>query len=297
MDQGVKDIGFDPADSGSSDIRIGLDSGTQDLSTNDTGIPKEYGSMVLVPSGSFFMGCREERNIECGYECCNSRSRPLHEVQVPEFLIDQVEVTVRAYQACVEDGFCGIRTEPGCNYGVPGRDLHPINCVSYSNAKRFCEWSGKRLCTEAEWEKAARGGCEHNGLDECRAMMRRFPWGDQEVSCNFAVMADYDNQLGPGCGTGSTATVASKPTGISPYKTFDMVGNAFEYVSDCFHPNYINAPTDGSSWEIPCPGDARMTRGGNYGSDRGAISSWTRYSSRPGDETCCGVRCCSNQDQ
>ncbi len=114
--------------------------------------------MIAIPAGTFRMGnAREKRG-----------DGPEHEVQLSAFEIDRTEVTAKAYASCVAAGACD---EPAkkrfCTGGVPGLELHPINCVSWKQAAAYCAFVKKRLPTEAEWERAARGT---DG--------RRFVWGD-----------------------------------------------------------------------------------------------------------------------
>ena len=165
-------------------------------------VPK---GMVAVPRGEFFMGCNEKVDKECDYD-----EKPGRTVSVKAFFIDRTEVTVEAYAECVKAGECSKSpTHRYCNWGKRGREKHPINCVDWNQASKFCAWKGKRLPTEAEWEKAARG---YDG--------RKYPWGNQRVICDYAVVAD--------CG-GRTQLVGSKLTGASPYGAVDMVGNVWEW--------------------------------------------------------------------
>jgi len=139
-------------------------------------IPYCVDGECLVPEGSFMMGCTEEMDKDCEPNANN-----YHEVYLSEYKIDEYEVTITQYKECVDSGACvklkdGVyyyltyKTyfERGCLLGDPDVDPNlPMNCVSWGGAKQYCEWLGKRLPTEAEWEKAARGT---DG--------RVFPWGN-----------------------------------------------------------------------------------------------------------------------
>ena len=172
---------------------------------------------------------------------------PIHSVEVTSFMISKSEVTVAQYRACVEDGRCDVpRTGSTCNWEVDGRDDHPINCVSWDQAKRYAEWIGARLPTEAEWEYAARSG----GLD------REYPWGNTEPTCDLAVIV--------GCGSG-TQPVCSRTAGNSEQGLCDLAGNVWEWVEDDWHDDYRGAPVDGSAWVDDPRASVRVRRGGSWG--------------------------------
>jgi formylglycine-generating enzyme required for sulfatase activity len=207
--------------------------------------------MVTVPAGKFFFGC----NASVDAECYNDE-KPGRWLTLREFQIDKTEVTVSAYRACVEAGAC---QEPGsggpCNWGEPGREDHPINCVSWHQAGAYCAWAGKRLPTEREWEKAARG-----------ADGRIYPWGNERASCERAVMNDGS---GAGCGQGNlTWPVGSKPSGASPYGALDMAGNVWEWTSSWSRSQQpARAVVRGGPWR----GNPRYLRTSNRGGGNPAL--------------------------
>jgi len=251
-----------------------------------------YGRMIPVPAGPFYMGCREDDAEWCDFlsNCCAPAEYPQHVVGVPTFYIDETEVTVEAYRGCVADGACPIvGGSTFCNYGRPGRDLHPVNCLGREAGSAFCAWAGKRLCSEAEWEKAARGGCDLNGgAADCQERMRHFPWGDDAPTCERAILYDPVAR----CGDEGTSPVGSRPGGASPYGALDMSGNALEWVEDCGHRDYDGAPTDGTPWTTDCDG-LDVARGGSFWSVAPLVRAATRHRG-PGEDWCCGVRCCSD---
>jgi formylglycine-generating enzyme required for sulfatase activity len=175
------------------------------------------------------MGCNERVDDECV-----DGEKPGRRVQVRAFAIDRTEVTVEAYEACVWGGGCSEpNTGDSCNWEVSGRERHPINCVDWEQAKAYCAWAGKRLPTEAEWEKAARG---EDG--------RKYPWGNLGFARagKVANIADetaraQDSKIpwaleGYRDGYYDTAPVGSYPEGASPYGAQDMIGNVWEWLED-----------------------------------------------------------------
>ncbi len=233
------------------------------------------GGMVLVPGGDFVMGCADEK-------VCGKDEAPPHRVSVPAFEIDSCEVTVGQYAGCVQAGACSEPSSysPQCNFGRPGRENHPVNCVTHDQARAFCAWAGKRLCSEAEWEKAARGGCDL--YQDCEKDSPLWPWGATGPSCSRAVYAP--------CSCRGTCEVGTRPDGASPYGVLDLAGNVWEWVADTYHETYEGAPADGSAWE---GGQDRVFRGGSFLSPEDALRVTNRSFMNPLDHTdALGVRCC-----
>ena len=204
--------------------------------------------MVFVPAGPFLMGCNAVVDFECG-----SNELPPHEVYLDSFLIDRTEVTAGDYKACVDGGGCSYSGgTDGYHTYDNGLDNHPINYVNHTDAKTYCEAQGKRLPTEAEWEKAARGT---DG--------RKYPWGNSPaVSCTHVVM----NEGGQGCGQNRTWEVGSKPLGVSPYGAHDMIGNVWEWTADWYDSGYYGQTPIGG-WvnpEGPDSASYRVLRGGSF---------------------------------
>lgn len=205
--------------------------------------------MVIVPAGEFYMGCNERVDSECSGD-----EKPGKSIHVGTFRIDITEVTVAAYMRCVNAGDCAISTfktksdSKYCNLGYSDRGQHPMNCVNWHGADAYCRWVGKRLPTEKEWEKAARGT---DG--------RKYAWGNA-ASCKHAVLSFGRH----GCGKDSTWPVGSKPAGNSPYGGKDMIGNVWEWTSD---------------WSIR--GKARSARGGSWFRSPDAARASTRHRADP----------------
>ncbi|MBI5328563.1 MAG: formylglycine-generating enzyme family protein [Deltaproteobacteria bacterium] len=170
--------------------------------------------MVLVPGGEFTMGSNDWW----------PKSGPEHKVNLPAFYIDKYEVTNKRFKKFVDT--TGYRPPDHWNNNkIPdAREEHPVVYVSWFDAEAFCRWDGKRLPTEAEWEKAARG-----------ADKRVFPWGDK---------FSRDKANTPQYGKEDTMPVASFESGKSPYGVYDMAGNVWEWTADWFKPYPGNTHAD-----------------------------------------------------
>lgn len=195
--------------------------------------------MVSVPAGEFLMGCNEEDDSEC----TEDDEKPQRKVNVPAFRIDRTEVTVEAYRRCFDAKRCSVPDTKGrgsCNWDRAGYEKHPINCIDWNQAEAFCAWAGKRLPTEAEWEKAARGT---DG--------RVYPWGATWDITRANVYESYD-------GYKDTAPVGSFPAGASPYGALDMAGNVWEWTADWYR-NGETRSLRGGSW-VDLPRRARSSR-------------------------------------
>lgn len=258
-DATVEDIGDSDGQGGDADSDLdggsdaGADAGIPSCGPSPTG---RGGEMCLVPAGPFMMGC----NADVDSECMDSE-KPYHEVATPTFKIDKNDVTVSEYQRCVEEGGCtAAGTGTRCNFNTPGKENHPINCVDWDQTRYYCAWTGKRLPSEAEWEKAARGT---DG--------RKYPWGNAPLDCDRAVHS------ADGCSNSSTAPVGSKPAGASPYGAEDMVGNVWQWMEDDWSSDYVGAPVDGSALVKSPRGRSRVMRGASWST---TITSMTRVSAR-----------------
>jgi formylglycine-generating enzyme required for sulfatase activity len=225
---------------------------------------------VEIAGGTFNMGS------DIGID----EEEPLHPVTVPDFEIMQTEVTVAMYADCVNAQECLVPvSQDPCNWGVSDREDHPMTCLSWYEASLYCDWIGGRLPSEAEWEYAARS----------RGQNVKYPWGDASPTCQYAV---FHEGAAAGCGRDSTWPVCSKLEGRTEQGLCDMAGNAYEWVQDSYHSNYVGAPSDGSAWESP-EGDDRAIRGGSWtqGNDfmlRSSARYWSDRWAQPYDT---GVRC------
>ena len=173
--------------------------------------------MALVPAGTFNMGLNKGGQQD---------EIPEHKVTLKAFYLDLTEVTNEAYYKCVDAGVCKPHDAGNSTVNKVGPDKlfrkpkQPISAVSWDDSKQYCQWLGKRLPTEAEWERAARG--DDN---------RMFPWGNNKPTKELAVF-----------GEGTTAEVGSRPKGAGPYGHLDMAGNVWEWMEDMYDPYAYRRP-------------------------------------------------------
>lgn len=206
--------------------------------------------VVLIPAGEFTMGGDE------GSSCpkCTVNRLPKHKVYLSAYYIDKYEVTNSQYKKCVEAGKCKVPHFIGF-YAHPKYVNHPVVYVDWYQADNYCKWRGKRLPTEAEWEKAARG------TDE-----RIYPWGNtwNKNNCNnwnysgplVENMAKMDNGRG-------TLPVGSIKEDSSFYGVMDMAGNVIEWVQDWYDENYYkNSPLNNPQGSKK--GEFKILRGGHW---------------------------------
>ncbi len=188
--------------------------------------------LVKIPGGTMTMGIEGHQNWEAPFE-----------VTVESFEMDRTEVTAAQYAECVESGGCpepapGVWSE--ANYKKEGREQHPMNNVSWEQAKAFCEWAEKRLPTEEEWEYAARGAegrlyaWGNEAPDEKRLNAR-----DKQCAINDSKRrGGYNRPLFDDDGFPGTAPVGSFPLGATPLGLMDMTGNVYEWTASGMNDRY-----------------------------------------------------------
>ncbi|MBN1149361.1 MAG: SUMF1/EgtB/PvdO family nonheme iron enzyme, partial [Anaerolineales bacterium] len=203
--------------------------------------------MVYVEAGEFLMG-KEDTIV----------ASPVHSVYLDAFYIDQYEVTNARYAECVAAGRCTAPLDKKSlkradYYGNSRYDDYPVIFVTWQMANEYCQWRGGRLPTEAEWEKAGRGGLDG----------KTYPWGDEQPVCQEGALngAKFDDD--GACNDADTEPVGSfAPNG---YGLYDMAGNVWEWVSDWYSPDYY-AASPSENPQGPDQGEERVLRGGSFGS-------------------------------
>jgi serine/threonine-protein kinase len=194
--------------------------------------------LVHIPAGKLIMG----------FGTGSSGESPAHEIMLDDYWIDRTEVTNAQYILCADAGVCAPPVSNG-SYARP--DYHtnpayanyPVIYVNHEQATTYCSWAGRRLPSEAEWEKAARG------TDE-----RIYPWGNNAPSPN---LLNFNRNVG------DTSAVGSYPDGASPYGVLDMAGNVVEWVADWYDARYyLSSPSQNPPG--PVQGTERVLRGGSW---------------------------------
>jgi iron(II)-dependent oxidoreductase len=220
---------------------------------------KKFSGMVLIPAGTFAMGRDDGPPDE----------KPAHRLFLPAFRIDKNLVTAAEYAKFiqakgpvgpngemyldVEDPDAFIHRRGDTWLPVPGFENHPAGEMSWYGAFAYCKWLDKRLPSEAEWEKAARGT---DG--------RLYPWGNEKPRPDLAFFGGF---------RGETVPVAQYPAGASPYGVLDMAGQVWEWTRSSYRP-YPYDPRDGR--EEPSQGDTRVARGGSSSSDYEGLTATSR---------------------
>jgi len=235
--------------------------------------------MILIPSGEFIMGTDDTNSP--------ADQRPAHQVYPDAFYIDKYEVTNRQYEQFIIAGGYQKKqfwTEEGWEFitkkqidrplGLGTRYLsaapnQPVVGISWYEANAYARWAGKRLPTEAEWEKASRGT---NG--------KRYPWG---MEMDFTKVFYHFGR--------DPAIVGSYPAGVSHYGVFDMAGNVWEWCADWYDEAYY-LKTSQRNPRGPAQGTMKVMRGGSWNSSRMQMQCTYRDSNNPDyRNTNIGFRC------
>lgn len=222
-------------------------------------------TLVYVAAGEFMMGNDGEGADE--------DERPVHVVYLDAYWIDRTEITNGLYGRCVEAGVCRAIARP--REGIAELPDHPVQGVTWVEAKAYCGWVGRRLPTEAEWEKAARGT---DG--------RLYPWGNELPA---GPMSNYDFLLG------DVTEVGRYPEAASPYGVLDMAGNVWEWTADWYGEEYYqNSPRENPMG--PESGILRVLRGGAWNTPGRVVRATNRFWAFPGRNDFDGFRCAMTAD-
>ena len=232
---------------------------------SDVPVPGECVALdwVAIPGGTFQMGADD----------MSTTTQPVHPVTVPDYQMARTEVTACQYAACVAAGACLVPA------GGQFSDNFPVVFVTWNQSKAFCTWSGGRLCSEAEWEYAARGGNAGN----------LYPWGNDQPTCELAMSME--------CPFPIVTAACSTPAGNNAWGICDLAANVEEWVEDDWHDSYTGAPTDGSPWMDSPRGSFRLGRGGTFSDITCSLRGSSRYVTRGVPSAYyaySGARCCKS---
>jgi formylglycine-generating enzyme required for sulfatase activity len=211
----------------------------------------ECPEMIVIPAGSFMMGAPEN---EFGHQSYES---PQHPVTITRpFAAGKFALTFTEWEACVNDGGCGSYTPNDRGWG---RNNRPVINVSWNDAKAYAAWLSRktgqnyRLLSEAEWEYAARAGSQ-----------TPFWWGSTITPNQANYDGTADIYKGGEKGEYRQQTMPANSFQPNPWGLYQVHGNVWQWVEDCWHDNYEGAPTDGSGW-ISENCNQRVLRGGSWG--------------------------------
>jgi len=228
---------------------------------------QDHGEMAPIDGGSFEMGSKIAEPDEY----------PAHKVVVSSFLLDPTEVTLKNYARCVEALVCrAVKTQ--APEGIEITDQHPVVGATWYDAKKYCEWVGKRLPTEAEWEYAAR-----------KPHWSAYPWNGPFAStkANWRDTAD---------GFAFTAPVGSYAGGKSQSAVFDLAGNAAEWTADWYESTWYQKATPERDPKGPeAPTGSKSVRGGSWADPDHLLRSTARLSLDPNvSNNSVGIRCAAD---
>jgi formylglycine-generating enzyme required for sulfatase activity len=269
-----------PADQGYTPLatklaKVAEESQKAELEVRQAKIDADFESMVFIPAGEFFMGSNDGSND----------AKPVRRVYLDGYSIDKYEVTFAQFYQFI--GLTGHRKPRLAGYLSASvtedlplfiKALNPVVGVSWDDAVEYCQWKGKRLPTEAEWEKAAKG------TDQ-----RKWPWGNEERS-EFANLVGDD-------GAKYTASVNQFRRDVSPYGVYDQAGNVMEWVSDWYNQDSYRALPVRNPVGVS-EGESRVIRGASWNDSIKRAQTWIRFKMYPEyRDVTIGFRCAKTGPQ
>jgi iron(II)-dependent oxidoreductase len=254
--------------SGCNNANPVLDGDREDIDTEE---------MVFIPAGEFLMGSSaqdvQRYLIEFIYRRPSrfANEQPQHTVYLDAFYIDRYEVTNAQYKRFLHE--TGRKPPPFWNDDSYNQPDQAVMAVNWEDAAAYAKWAGKRLPTEAEWEKAARG--TDGGI---------WPWGSQWDPTMLNA-----NDVGKVDGYVYTAPVGGYPQGVSPYGVHDMAGNVWEWTADWYDPDYYQYSPKVNP-KGPASGENHVARGGSWDMNYDFTRCASRFGLSPGS-LLTGIRC------
>jgi eukaryotic-like serine/threonine-protein kinase len=207
---------------------------------------------VYVPEGTFMMGSNKNPD---------AKEYPEHDVYLDSYWMDKVEVTNAMYLKCLQAKSCTSPVSDNIYYNKWVYRDYPIVYVTWGQSNTYCQWAGRRLPTEAEWEKAARG-----------TDSRIYTWGNERANPR---LANFDESL-----IGKSLPAYRYPLGASPYGILNMSGNVREWVADWFDNKYYEISPKVNP-KGPETGTERSLRGGAYDANLDNITTFHRFRHEP----------------
>jgi len=240
--------------------------------------------MIYIPAGEFIMGSSKTDDSNAADD-----ELPQHTVYLDAFWIDKTEVTNGQYARCVAAGACQPPQKVSSithehYYDHSDFENYPVVSVVWQDAYNYCTWAGRRLPTEAEWEKAARGSED----------ARIYPWGNQTPTCELANYKSCTRNTAPQ----DTALVDSHSAGASPYGVLNMAGNVWEWVNDWYSATYYLSRSTWSNPSGPPSGEKRSFRGSGWDYDTRFLRVSKRWNFNPRTSTqTLGIRCADTPEE